>query len=286
VTGPFGSGALDALLTTGEWNDRILGITQMVTLKARSIFRVTGNNLQFRNADTARRACYLRLQSEEERPGERTDLKIPNLKAHARAHRYELVHDVLTILRSYILAGKPTKGLPTWGSFEEWSDLVRGAIVWLGLPDPADTRETLRENTETDSAIPKEFLEGWSEVCASHGTPISAGSPIKGMTVEAAMDVLLENENEFRKLRSALAGLCKASPGNLPPAKTVSYRFRSMNGKVAHGMIFSRVSGGDRLWYVRAKGGGPAAIPAPTESATRRKAGDEHDTMVDPYEMI
>jgi hypothetical protein len=75
------------------------------------------------------------------------------------------------------------------------------------------------------------------------------------------MDALLENEDDFKKLRSALAGLCKTTPGSLPPAKTVSYKLRSLNGKVGHGMIFSRNPGGERLWYVRSKNGGPVVIP-------------------------
>jgi hypothetical protein len=31
-------------------------------------------------------------------------------------------------------------------NFEDWSDLVRGALIWIGVGDPAATQERLREN--------------------------------------------------------------------------------------------------------------------------------------------
>lgn len=33
--------------------------------------------------------------------------------------------------------------LPPWGSYEPWSDLIRGAIVWAGMPDPRGACEQL-----------------------------------------------------------------------------------------------------------------------------------------------
>jgi hypothetical protein len=55
--------------------------------------------------------------------------------------RPELVTAGLTVLRAYIAAGRPTP-LDKIGSFETWN-LVREALVWLGLPDPAATRESI-----------------------------------------------------------------------------------------------------------------------------------------------
>jgi putative DNA primase/helicase len=33
---------------------------------------------------------------------------------------------------------------PTLGGFAEWSDLIRSAIIWLGLPDPLTNAERVR----------------------------------------------------------------------------------------------------------------------------------------------
>jgi hypothetical protein len=44
-------------------------------------------------------------------------------------------------LRAFVVAGRPGLGeLESFGRFEEWSNLVRGALVWLGEPDPCETR--------------------------------------------------------------------------------------------------------------------------------------------------
>ena len=46
----------------------------------------------------------------------------------------------LTVLRAFVVAGRPgLDKLTPFGRFEDWSNLVRGALVWLGEPDPAKT---------------------------------------------------------------------------------------------------------------------------------------------------
>src|SRR5207244_3266720 len=44
-------------------------------------------------------------------------------------------------LRAYVAAGRPIR-LEPFGSFADY-DLIRGALVWLGLADPATSRERL-----------------------------------------------------------------------------------------------------------------------------------------------
>ena len=50
----------------------------------------------------------------------------------------------LTILRAYHVAGRPNRP-PRLQSFEQWSDTVRGALMWLGAGDPAGTMDRLRK---------------------------------------------------------------------------------------------------------------------------------------------
>jgi putative DNA primase/helicase len=56
-----------------------------------------------------------------------------------------LVGAALTILKAYHAAGMPDRPARLQG-FEEWSDIVRGALMWIGLADPAETQDSLREN--------------------------------------------------------------------------------------------------------------------------------------------
>jgi len=269
VRGPFGSGALDMLVTTGAWSDRALGGNRMVHLQVRTIFFVDGNNVQFKADDTARRVSYVRLHTDEETPELRTGFTIPNLLEHVRAHRDEYVTHALTILRAYSQANRPDQDLSAWGSFNEWSAIVRGAIVWMGLPDPAETREMLRENTTVESTLLADLMAGWAELCEAEGEPIAAGETTKGVTVVRALEVLkLDDEcrrrgpsyeetmepresAKYPKLRGALGTLCNVRPGMLPPAQSVFYKFRALRGRNVGGRALDRNPGGERVWFVR-----------------------------------
>ena len=126
LTGPIGNGTLDCLLTSEAWGDRILGVNQHVKLPMLLTVFATGNNVQIA-ADTCRRICPIRLNTPLERPEDRQGFKIPNLLAHVRKHRAELLVDALTILRAYFIAGRPGQKMTPWGSFEGWDSVVRSA---------------------------------------------------------------------------------------------------------------------------------------------------------------
>ena len=51
------------------------------------------------------------------------------------------------MLRAYHVAGRADQKLPSCGSFEQWSRLVRSAVVWTGMKDPALLGATVGEKT-------------------------------------------------------------------------------------------------------------------------------------------
>ena len=73
--------------------------------------------------------------------------------------RGEIVAAVLTILRAYHVAGRP-KRPPRLQSFAEWSDTVRGALMWLGAGDPVRTMERLRKADPVLGSI-KVVMNAW-----------------------------------------------------------------------------------------------------------------------------
>ena len=105
----------------------------------RTLFLVTGNNLQVA-ADMTRRTMTCRIDPGVENPEDRQFDFDP--VQDVLENRATLVPDALTVLRAYILAGQPVD-LSAFNSFEDW-DLIRGALVWLGHPDPKDSVESLR----------------------------------------------------------------------------------------------------------------------------------------------
>jgi len=145
VADAFGSPSLDAVVTGMSWNDRRLGTNEMTgDLPATTVWFATGNNVVLA-ADTARRVLYARIEAMVENPEDRTGFTHENLLAWVRQERHRLASAAITMLRGYVAAGRPNQRLVPWGSFESWSDLVRSAIVWAGLPDPCSTRAIVRE---------------------------------------------------------------------------------------------------------------------------------------------
>ena len=66
----------------------------------------------------------------------------------------------LTALRAYLVAGKPRQPIATFGSFEQWSDLVRSALVWLDEADPNRGRTRL-EITDPIGTKLRGLMMGW-----------------------------------------------------------------------------------------------------------------------------
>ena len=62
----------------------------------------------------------------------------------------------LTIVRAYLAAGCPGE-LLSLASFEDWSRLVRSALVWLGRADPVATMETARAEDPELEALRRVF---------------------------------------------------------------------------------------------------------------------------------
>ena len=88
-----------------------------------------------------RRTLVAHLDPRVERPELRTFTFEP--VAQAKAERVRYVTAALTILLAFKAAGSPRQSSPL-GSFEEWSLLVRDALIWLGCADPVETMERAR----------------------------------------------------------------------------------------------------------------------------------------------
>ena len=143
LSGSLGSDALAAALTKTEWEDRILGASQMVRVPLRAVWLASGNNLGFRRT-LGRRVVPIDLDAGIETPEDRTGFKYDDLKEHVRDARPSLVIAALTLLRGFHMDRRPRHSAPRMGSFEAWDDLVRSAIVWAGLDDPAATGDPTR----------------------------------------------------------------------------------------------------------------------------------------------
>ena len=107
---------------------RVLGLSKMVAVDNTYCIAATGNNVR-PVGDLTRRVLTSDLDPKVERPELRQFLGDPVKTVMADRGKY--LSACLIIPRAYMLAGLPGV-LPPLAGFNDWSNLVRSALVWLG----------------------------------------------------------------------------------------------------------------------------------------------------------
>ena len=138
---PVSGSELAVILTSPMYRGRVLGQSTNASVPTKAVISFNGNNLTI-VGDLTRRVLVCRLDPMCERPAER-EFDFDPIEEIAQA-RSEFVLQALTIMQAYVLNGERVSIRP-FGSFEEWSRLVREPLIWLGLPDPVDSIRVLEQ---------------------------------------------------------------------------------------------------------------------------------------------
>jgi len=248
VVARFGGPNLNTLITSRSFEDRSLGHLKQLSAPNDTCWMVTGNRISLA-PDMARRCLHLRLQCDVEKPHNRGGFRHPNLMQHVRENRGELLSSALTILKAYTMAGMPDLGLVPWGSFEEWSGIVRGALVWCGLPDPAATRDELEEEADESATEHARLVEGWHQLQSGMARE-------DGMTVKEALDHLDRDPSAAPFLREMLQGMGRA--GSPPESLKIARRLRDAKDRNVGGKMLRSVGSPKealRWQVIRVEGG-------------------------------
>jgi putative DNA primase/helicase len=119
---------------------RPLGTSEELRVANTFTVFANGNNLVVAD-DVVRRSIRCGIDTNSETPETRTFSTNP--QAMVLANRGDYIAASLTIGRAYIAARRPMRPAPL-PSYERWSDLVRGALIWLGYTDPVATMDDIR----------------------------------------------------------------------------------------------------------------------------------------------
>lgn len=205
-----------------------------------TVFAATGNNMLYA-ADTARRALPIRLESSEESPESRSHFRYHNLLDHSLQNRPHYVFCCLTLLRAYFAAGCPPQQNGAWGSFDRWSCIIRGALVWAGADDPLMTRTAIQGSDETRRLL-ELLINGIAELDRF-------GRGVTTRDIEAAI-------RGFETANNALYAAAFEICGIAFNSQVFGRRVGSLAGRVLGGRrIESRDIGGVKRWSV-------ATVPA------------------------
>lgn len=169
---PLAGDFLCSALTQPVIRARILGRSEAPQLPMIATMFATGNNLTAKG-DMTRRIIRCTIDPQCERPELR---KFPNDPVEdAQTGRGKYLAAVLTILRAHSVAGRPQGGVDPIGSFEDWSRIVRAALIWLGEADPCDTMKGVAADDEEHEALTS-LIEAWH---ATHGTDAVAVAAVQ-----------------------------------------------------------------------------------------------------------
>jgi len=153
--------SLCTALTSEHMSGRILGVSKTATVNTRALFLSSGNNVG-PVQDMVRRCITIHLDPGCEVPAARSFAR-PNLVRDVLHERGRYVSAALTIIRAWVVAGRPKSACKALAGFGDWSDLCRQPLLWLGLEDPTES-VFLAMSEDPDRETLGRILAAWQGV--------------------------------------------------------------------------------------------------------------------------
>jgi hypothetical protein len=233
----FGGAAIDKYLTSVDTVQlRILGKTGNPIVPWRGVIMASGNNVNARG-DMLPRVLSPRIESPLEHPEARPLASYVHperggedrLCGWARDNRASLVADAITIVRAYLLAGRPAVDVAEWGGFSAWTRLIAYALVWAGAPNPLGARRGTVDDDDPRAAAERGLVLGWVQLCRHLGS-LSTTASI-ALTTLYPPPKKDEPPDGFDDLREAIQALTGAKAGFPPSPSQLSGALRSLKGR-------------------------------------------------------
>ena len=157
-------GALSMLLTSTEWSERVLGVSNMFTGINDRLWVATGNNVSV-GGDIASRSVLTRLDPQMERPEERTGFKISDLWAWLAddRNRANLMFYMLVLVRAWIADGATRDTTIKMRNFSAWAQAMGGLLAYHGIPEFLANRDELASGADDEETSTAAFLLKWFE---------------------------------------------------------------------------------------------------------------------------
>jgi hypothetical protein len=152
------SPTLSNLLTANSWGDRILGAMSRVSMPNDRVWIFTGNGLTT-GGDNARRALWTRLDPNCPDPDQRGDFKVGDLRPWLRQNASTVVAALVTMVRSWLAAGGPTRKV-RMGDYSEWASMMAGLLDHLEVPGWMSDR-SVAAGMDTEMEEWTLLLEAW-----------------------------------------------------------------------------------------------------------------------------
>ena len=251
--------SLCTALTSEHMSGRILGVSKTATVSTRALFLSSGNNVG-PVQDMTRRCITIHLDPSCEVPAARS-FKRPELVRDVLRERGRYVSAALTIVRAWIVAGRPKAACKSLAGYGDWSDLCRQPLLWLGLADPTESVfEAMAEDPDRETL--DRLLTAWQSVF--------------GKTPAMVRDAVKQASHSTTSMRN-----CAKCSTTLPTSAAKSTAagwdggFRRHAGRIVDGRRFVRASGNRsaEAWQVESVSPVSSVSSAPSgEKCQRHRA--------------
>jgi hypothetical protein len=255
VRGVVRSAALEALLTSDMYSDRVLGVLKDTPpLFNDRVWLITGNNAQI-GGDLGRRVLPVEIDPEMPDPHTRS-FKL-DLYRHVPAHRGELLAALLTLGRAWYVAGSPPDTVGRTDDYGRWYMGISGLLKWLEVPGQFGLVEASSIAQDPDA-------EEWAGLCEAIydgfksadftvkelAQALSDGKydPLAKVTVnaDALPQQLAEKFDKAYTQTSVGIGSYVVRKNDQGFKQTLGWWFKNHAGRYAHG------------WHVENRGGNAA----------------------------
>ncbi len=219
--------SLCTVLTSEFMSGRILGVSKTATVSTRALFLSSGNNVG-PVQDMTRRCLSIRLDPGCETPATRSFTR-PDLVRDVLRQRACYVSAALTIVRAWIVAGKPKTICKSLAGYGDWSDLCRQPLLWLGCADPTvSVFEAMLDDPDRETL--GRLLTAWFSVFGK--TPAMIRDAVKqALPFNDANAELLEVLHDIADERGEIN------------RRKLGWWIRRHAGRIVDGRRFVRVSG-------------------------------------------
>lgn len=141
--------------------DRRLGGNELLTIPNRSVFVGSGNNVTY-DEEHAGRLVVVRLDAKVENPRLRDkEFRHPNLYEWVKEQRPRILAAVITVIQSWLAAGRPAYSGKRLAGFEAWSNVVGGILQHAGVPAFLDNRDQVMRNAQRAQDEDVDFVAAW-----------------------------------------------------------------------------------------------------------------------------
>lgn len=242
-------GAINRALTSETITDRVLGSSRTATVSTATFFMGTGNNVA-PVRDMCRRVITIYLNARHDSPA---TLSYQRRPAEAvRKERGSYVSSALTIIRAWQAAGCPRSDVTNIATYgDDWSDLCRQPLLWLGEPDPATSLiEQLK--IDPDSEALGVLLAEWRAMFKDQ--PVTVRK-------------LIQRADSDEELKDALFDLPVVERGEINRGK-LGWYFKKSQKRTVGGLQLQKADSSERNSWKVVKVGDPTrpavAPPLPT----------------------